>query len=215
MGKNNKRMAWVWLAALLLLAAALFSMALPGLAAAGLSFLAPASQEDQDEIEQIRRALQDENLGAQMRRSLEEKLEMLERAASQSAEAGLVEPQAGMDEEKRPSSEDPPFPQGIFEGDEGIFRPSEAQITNRWQGVIDGWYYQVLAGAEGDDPGQGLVVVIVTSPDRMTSTFEFYPMDEQKGRLEILSEEALRLRLAAEDGTILFFEIDGRRFATE
>jgi len=66
----------------------------------------------------------------------------------------------------------------------------------------------VWAGADGIDPAQGAVLVTLEGPvfDRI------YPAPEKHGSLKVESAEGRVLRLRAEDGTLVEFNVDSRTF---
>ena len=71
---------------------------------------------------------------------------------------------------------------------------------------------QVFAGVRGDESGQGLLAVVTTASDRMTTRFEMIPAPDESGSLTILDEQNQVLILAAQDGTQYCFDVETRKF---
>ena len=162
------------------------------------------------EIALYRQSLQSGDIDEQTRLSIQEKLDMAIRIATQIAESSAVQPLGNV-----PTlimMTDPPVPTGIFEGDEGIFRPGEVTINNYWQNVIGDEIIQVFAGSSGRESGTGIVVVAVTSADRMQTVFEKLTPASTIGSLRIVSEQGGIIRLKATNGLELLFDVGNREF---
>jgi hypothetical protein len=173
----------------------------------------PWNGEEQEMIKKYESILSRDDLDPILRKSIEGKLLMLERivaARENSAAGGQLAMPAGIEEPQVQT--DPTIQSGIFEGDEGIFRPEEAVIQNYWQGVVEGQIVQVFAGSAGSDPEVGVIFVMVTSADRMKTNIERYEAPPGTGSLHIISESAFMLTLAGKDNTQIFFDIFSRQF---
>lgn len=107
------------------------------------------------------------NLDAAVRGSLEEKRELWLRMAREQAVSAQLAKTEGMPAPEVPVVEAAPFATGIFEGDEGWFRSGQAQITQRWQGLSQDGYLQVMVGADGEDPTRGVVVILRYDAERV------------------------------------------------
>jgi hypothetical protein len=165
-----------------------------------------------EEIETDRKLLAGDSLDEQMRRSIEEKLEIAIRIATR-----VSHPWVTVDPRETPvliPVEDPPFPTGIFEGGAGTFRPSEATILNRWQGIVNGVMTDVFAGSRPSDPEQGMLFIMRMSGERRSVSWSIYPTPVRSGPVRILSAEEYRLVLSTEGGDILYFDVAADRFVS-
>jgi len=86
-------------------------------------------------------------------------------------------------------------------------------IINRWQALVDGQNIQVYAGSTGQNPASGVVVVMVTSPDRTQTTSQLYPAPSGTGPLTITAENGLDLTLQAQNGQQFNFDLQTRQFS--
>jgi len=105
-----------------------------------------------------------------------------------------------------------PFNSGIFPGDEGLFKPSQALIKNYWQDKVGEQYIQVFAGSDGENPQQGLVIVVITQEDLVQSSTEFYPAAADSGSLQIVDASADLVRMQNPSGNIVCFSLSARTF---
>jgi hypothetical protein len=80
-------------------------------------------------------------------------------------------------------------------------------VKNAWFGQVFGTSIGVYAGAEPDDPSQG---VINFSPD----VINHIRTPGKDGAVLVASEFNNRLVLVAEDGTVFYFDIPARRFVS-
>lgn len=157
----------------------------------------------------------DPNLDPQSRESLSEKIAIQTRTAADQA--------AG---EANPASKDkvPPLPAqpqqavagpqaqaGIFNGSEGMVKPEQAQINNYWQGEIDGKPTMVLAGAEPQDSGKGLVIVVISDGFSVTG-FRIVPAPEGIGSLKAVDFTPQTLILEDTNGNRLTFDLKTQTF---
>jgi hypothetical protein len=110
--------------------------------------------------------------------------------------------------------DDPPFQTGILEGVAGPFSSQDIVVVNLWQDELDTGFLQVFAGAYGLDPNRGVLVVLLTSGDRLHAAEERYPAPEANGALRIIGVEGTVLNLVAEDGTELSFELQSRQYSS-
>jgi len=91
----------------------------------------------------------------------------------------------------------------MFEGDEGLFRPWQVQISNRWQGWDGDVKVQVLAGKQSMDPQHG--VIFVWRSD-VSDSWQSYAAPDGIGGLRIISVNGSLLTLQSEDGKTLIFD---------
>jgi len=144
-------------------------------------------------------------LDSLLRKSIEEKLEMAKRAEQTYANIEDVHEIQSPDTLSAPlEQDDPTFIAGIFEGDEGLFTTDKARIENYWQGKVNDKYIQIFAGASAADLEQGIVIVVVTSMDRLSTTFENYYPQKNIGPFRVVDENEMRLILSGTDGQIVF-----------
>lgn len=142
-------------------------------------------------------------LDPQMRRSLEEKLAIAQRLATQAAmgtENPVPKKHLGV---YISDVTNPPPRLGIIEGQGQTIRPSEARISNRWIGKVGNGYVVVFAGAPTEDPTQGIIYVMRVSDEDGTHWERILPpvqtgmlsiVEEGKGYLLLRSAKGLRLR---------------------
>ena len=97
----------------------------------------------------------------------------------------------------------PEFISGTFEGDEGLFRPWQVQISNRWQGWDGDVKVQVLVGKQSTDPQEG--VIFIWRSDA-TDSWQSYAAPDGIGGLRIISITGSLLTLQSEDGKTLVFD---------
>lgn len=163
-------------------------------------------------IEEMKAELLYSSLSKPARASVLEKLTMTERMASEKANG---EEQA--QKEKVP----PPLPtssalmmdsmdvkEGIFEGSQGMIRPSMADISNCWQGVRGRKIMQVFAGSLSDQTGQAVVIIFQENPNQMNYTATIMPIPGVKGKLRIVSVKDEKMTLKAEDKSKVFFDLE-------
>jgi len=166
----------------------------------------------EDEINHYRQVLAENNIDEQTRRSIEEKLAIAERIATQ-----VSHPRATVDPRETPQLiplEDAPFQTGIFEGSGGALRPAQAVLINRWQGIVNDVLTIVFAGYTGGDREQGIVYIQRMSGERKSVSWSSYPTPMRSGPVRILSAEGYRLILSTEAGDILYFDVPGDRFVS-
>lgn len=166
---------------------------------------------DAGEIAFLEEQLRNPNLDQQTRDSLQEKLDMAVRIATLQA----ATPAPGVQMQALPAvggDFEIPFNSGIFPGDEGLFKPSQALIENYWQEKVGEEYLQVFAGASGENPQQGLVIVVITQADLVNSTTEFHPSAEQSGSLHITEATPELVRMENQDGQAFCFKLVERSF---
>ncbi len=160
-----------------------------------------ADQWEEVEAERLREQLESKTLDAQTRKSLEEKLGMAELALEERELVGETVYAQGMPVPTPPASRaEIAFQTGVLEGGEDILPPSEAVLVNRWQGMVGQEYWQVFAGANGSDSSQGLVVRVITSPDRLNSKFDKVKAPPGDGAFTIINGDQTQLLLQAESG---------------
>ncbi len=80
-------------------------------------------------------------------------------------------------------------------------------VKNAWYGQVFGISIGVIAGAEVDDPSQG---VINFNPD----VINHFQTPGKDGAVLVASEFNNRLVLVAEDGTVFYFDIPTRKFVS-
>jgi hypothetical protein len=168
-------------------------------------------------VQELRNELDNKALDKAARESIEEKLKMAERIAAERF-AGAAQPR---DEKTAPALPPGPLlsaeealnvPEGIFEGSQGLIRPSMAQINNGWQGVRSGEVWQVFAGALADDAAQGLVIIFRENPEKMNRTLLEIQAPGKTGSLSILSVKDHLMVLQTGSGSQLTLNLDTLSF---
>jgi hypothetical protein len=147
---------------------------------------------------------------AEMRQTLEEKLEMVRREADLQAAAQALAPakpqgavaQAPMPEEPRPA--------GIFEEAPGPFSAQEYTVANAWQDQLKGEWVQVYAGALAEDPQQGVAIVLVSTPAGVRGSQHLTPA--RAGAVRITAANGARLTLETAEGQTFTFDAEARQF---
>jgi hypothetical protein len=170
----------------------------------------------QTELERLQAQLLDPKLNPESREILIKKIEIL-RLEEEQHQAGKKAP--------APKGVEPTFetqPQamavaeiesGIYNGSEGMIRPSQAQINNYWQGLLEGEVTLVFAGAAADDPEQGLVIVMNVSADSNGDVrFTRITAPSRGGALTVIAEEDGVIRLEAAGGDVLRFSPRSKTF---
>ncbi len=167
----------------------------------------------QDEVSTLQQLLNSSHPDDQTRSSLLEKLNIAKQvAAERQAEKNNPAVQAARRLLIPPAVQDAPMRSGIFPGDGGMFHDGQAVIANRWQSQLDGSNFQVYAGAAGKNSPQGVVVVTITSADRMQTRSQVYLAPPRTGPLEIISASGLVVELQAANGRLLDFDLRTRQF---
>ena len=164
----------------------------------------------EDEIKTYREMLNGA-LDEQTRRSIEEKLAMAERVATEQAKGQPAPKNPDQTPELIPVK-DPIFQPGIFEGQAGEFKPSQAKIQNRWQGIVNGDYVIVFAGSLGSDSEQGIIYVQQISSNKRSTTWTSYPTPERRGSVRIVQAEIFRLVLDTGNGNTFYFDVPAQRY---
>ena len=168
----------------------------------------------QDEVSTLQSLLINGRPDAQARGSLLKKLAIARQVAAARL-AGRNNPalQAAQRLPPPQSAPDAPMRSGIFPGDGGLFHAGQPVIINHWQSVVDGQNIQVYAGSTGETPAGGVVIVMVTSPDRTQTTSQLYPAPSGTGPLTITAENGLDLTLQAQNGQQFNFDLQTRQFS--
>lgn len=175
----------------------------------------PQQGVEDEQVAKLREQLQSDTLSAEGRRSLEEKLVMAERMATQRA----VGAQSGGSKDAPPlplsapaAATEAPLVEGIFPGSQGLIKPSQADVLNVWQGERDGVLYQVFAGSTATEPRQGALIVAQENPDKPVREQQGYLAPTGITSLRILSVEGMRVLLETDLGGSLTFDLETRSF---
>lgn len=81
-------------------------------------------------------------------------------------------------------------------------------INSRWLGEINGQWVTVFAGLSGEDPQQGVLLVLVQN----TADRGLYPAPQAGGALTIQSVDGTRLTVVDESGIELIFDAAARAY---
>lgn len=177
----------------------------------------PTPGVEEQHIQELREMLQRTSLSEEARSSVQEKLEMAERLAAQRASARANPALMQGDKDPGPAASfmqmpEQPLEEGIFEGSQGLIRPSVADVANVWQGERSGVVYQVFAGSTVEENPRGLVIVVAMAPDRPAGERQFYTSPDEPARLRIVEVQDQRLLLEDEQGRRSFFSLESRIF---
>lgn len=107
-----------------------------------------------------------------------------------------------------PQVQNPRFREGLIEGEPGPFYSGEFRAVNLWQAQGPEGFLQVYAGALGEDPSQGALVVLLTSFDFSKGDETWYLTPQKGGALRIIGEMEGHLQLEAEDGFRYDFDLE-------
>ena len=151
-------------------------------------------------------------MSEQNRWAIERHLAYAEYEATRQANKMLITEDPNKTPELPPPITDEPFPTGIFEGQGQEYRRSVYLINNRWQGVVDGEYVTIWAGALTKTPDQGILLIWRTYANRDHSRDARYLTPEKAGSIRIAEVQANRLILNTEDGHVFYFDVPGERF---
>ncbi len=173
----------------------------------GLIFIVQGLQPAFSEPAQLADPLQKPTPEPTMAQSLTEKERLAERMEA-AASIGKDEParKDAMVAPPLPALVSPAFREGIFFDEPGPFYSGEVLIENLWQGKEAGRFIQVFAGAYAADPAQGVVILLVTSPDRRSAETTWFPTPDQVGRVQILERRDQLLVVGNETGVEFFFD---------
>lgn len=105
-----------------------------------------------------------------------------------------------------------PWPQGIIEDVQVPYPQALYIVTNAYQVDRGREHVQVFAGADREDPAQGLVIVRVTPFDLSNATTNVYRTPIKTGTLRAVSATGDRVTLTTAGGTTFVFDIAARRF---
>lgn len=111
----------------------------------------------------------------------------------------------------------PPFtgeawPQGIIQDAQAPYPQALYIIANLYQLDRGTNHIQVYAGADREDPSQGLVIVRVTPFDLRSATTDVYRTPTRAGTLRVVSAAGDRVTLTSTSGATFVFDIATRRF---
>lgn len=109
------------------------------------------------------------------------------------------------------ASPDEPWPTGIFEEGQAPFPAAAVTVNNQWQGVVNGQYVQVYAGALPDAPAQGVVIVAVTTVDLQPVSTQWIAAPANSGTLRLVAERNLQLTLESTRGLSFVFDVPSRK----
>ena len=123
----------------------------------------------------------------------------------------------GLDTRKppaRPATPEPQWRSGIIDSGLAPFPSSLYTIVNQWQDIVAGKHVNVYAGADANDPQQGLLVVQTTPLDESESSPpDVYRAADRVGSLEIVRAEGAVLTLQAGNGSTYRFVVATRQLA--
>lgn len=179
--------------------------------------LAPVQNGDLVIAQNLRQALQNNQLSTADRASLQTKLALSERASVRPT----PEVVNNLPPVVLPTVPLPTFPanaqtimlpdqEKIMKGSEGLVHAWEASTENTWQGWRNGIFYEVVAGAAADDLTQGWIKVFETSQSH--SNQQVFLTSFKTGALRILQVQGERVIFADTSGGTLSFNLTSHTF---
>jgi hypothetical protein len=105
-----------------------------------------------------------------------------------------------------------PFETGIFEGQTGDIHSFDAKIENHWEGIVNWNYLTVFAGALANDPGQGIIIMHITSPVTSKTDGNRYLSQTKSGALRIMEAKGDVLVIQPSEGDRLYFNVLAQQF---
>jgi len=100
-------------------------------------------------------------------------------------------------------------PTGIYDAGAEFYHQG-LRMQNAWQGLVDGHWANVVAGAHSNDLEQGLIFSSWELPNAAIGAFYNTPM--RAGSVRIVAEQNARLTLEAADGTVFYWDIPAQSF---
>ena len=160
--------------------------------------------------------LMDPGLDLKSREMAIEKIE-IEKRLDDSQKLGEVSPAPKIQKKQAAAGAIPAQLQvetGVFEGSEGMIRPSQATILNYWRGVVSGKILMAFAGAKADADQKGVVILMTTSLDPAVSdtVFETYVDPAQRGHLRVVDVKDGILSLQRANGDLIKFDLAKKAF---
>jgi hypothetical protein len=109
----------------------------------------------------------------------------------------------------------PTIPTGIIEHPTPPFPSSVATINNSWQEIADGRLVQFYAGAFGDDPEQGVVILnklVIPGSDAAPEPVQWFPTPTKVGAVRIVGVDGTKLSLLSVTDQQLTFDTASLRY---
>jgi len=175
-------------------------------------------ERSQSDIQALQSSLQSANLSDTLRLGLQDKLQAARWAESIRARgAQYPAPKTPVSAMALATPEPPRQLDGgekIIEGSEGLIQPAVASIQNLWQGTLEGTtqQVQVLAGAQAENPDQGLLILLLNQPGQGTQEPEFYMAPAGYGSLRIVERQGVDLILQSASGATISFNLVEKSF---
>lgn len=179
----------------------------------------PASLEVES-IQTYTELLKGKNLSEDMRRSIETKIAIYSRIATQRA---VSETQNAMETTIPPTFVIRHLPTatlitGLQEGGTSDFHSWEAQIKNIWSQYVDPNEYVVVyageLGSETEYPGRGVIFVLRETGDRRIKSFNQVLLPEGTGWVRISEIKGDYLVLTSKEGNTFYFYIPGQQLVS-
>jgi hypothetical protein len=170
------------------------------------------------EIDELRIALESEQLDPKLRLSLEMKLKYAQKEATR--QAGIASEEENLFSKKLtelaintlpPTNEPNRRPVGLIDDLPSWSLTRDAIINNIWVQEVDGAYYQVGAGHILNDPDQGVVYFLIERPHQLFQ----YLAPEKTGELIISGFMDGLVSISSRSGKIYYFDIQARKLLDE
>ncbi|HOM67728.1 MAG: hypothetical protein BWX85_01184 [Chloroflexi bacterium ADurb.Bin120] len=162
----------------------------------------------QERSDSLAFALLEPGLSPTMRASLAAKQYAYQTIAEMAATSmGRAAPKETLSAQIATDSRQIPFQSGIIERGEMLGLPYGTKLNQVWQSITEGGYLQVGAGAAADNLSQGVLYILLTSPDH--TRFESTLIEAPAGcaSLSILNESNGFLSIQSANGCQLEFDL--------
>jgi hypothetical protein len=114
------------------------------------------------------------------------------------------------------SRPEPAWRRGIIDSGQAPFSAHQFIFQNQWQDVVGGKHTNVWAGAAGDDPQQGVVVVRTTTLDlAQAGSPEVFITPSRTGALRITDAQGTVLTLVDSTGATFTFHVESRQLVAD
>jgi hypothetical protein len=164
-------------------------------------------------LQTYNKMLKENNLGDELRHSLQTKVAIYSRVVTQQAMI-KVTPVIKSFPTPQPVT-DVPLPTGLVEGGSSDFHTWEAVILNYWEQYVNNNEHVLIyageLGSETDYPGRGVVFVLRRTPDKRVSSFNRYLLPQGTGWVRISEIKGDYLVLTSKEGKTFYFYVPGQQ----
>lgn len=170
--------------------------------------------QEKDLIANLRRELDRPNISPEARKAIQEKIDVIQRQVQARAYGRLhpapkETPQSLQPPVVAPAQPTPTPLTGILNDFSPPFPAAQFTVANMWQDVVNGRLVHVYAGARGDDPSQGAVIVQTDGVDGPAGNFDL-ATPVKAGAVRIVAANGTKLTLQAKNGATFMFDVLAR-----